>query len=324
MDIEKREAIEWMNYWIESACTYKDRIILLGDSVTREIRKKLQFFMKRKYAVDLMAVSYCILDHMVPEEINHFFRSSPYRYEYIIYHMGAHHGYHIACAESGEDAEKFADRTVEILECLKQFSLHVIAVSSTMEKGFKNGEKQLTEHNREIEKRNRLLEEAAERVHITFFDLNRQIDYQIFRYTDWCHFYEECYESIARIFIAEFFPDIKCISANQIETVSELNMKLEVYNNKKIFIYGNGIRGRRIRMYLCERGYRFDGFVVSDEYIKSSDQVFYLSEIERKGTLVIVTPIDLDVWERLDQDQFDYVTLHSDVNTFLRMYTDMA
>lgn len=324
MVIDKREEIEWLNYWIEDACTYKNRIILLGDSVTREIRKKLQFYMKRKYAVDLIAMSYCILDDMVLEEINHFFRSSPYKYEYIIYHMGAHHGYHITCAKSGRDAEKFADKTVEILECLKQYGLNVIAMSSTFEKESEREGRQLADHNREIEKRNQLLEEAAGRVHITFFDLNKKTDCQMLRYTDWCHFYEACYEAIAGIIIAECFPDIKYFSSNQMESISELDTKLKSYNDKKIYIYGNGIRGGRMRMYLCDRGYRFDGYIVSDEYGKTSGQVFYLNEIERENTLVIVTPVDLGIWDKLNRNQFDYITLHSDVNTFLRMYTGMT
>ena len=39
MDIREREPIEWLNYWIEDANKYKQRIILIGDSVTRDLSK---------------------------------------------------------------------------------------------------------------------------------------------------------------------------------------------------------------------------------------------------------------------------------------------
>lgn len=46
MDIREREPIEWLNYWIEDANKYKQRIILIGDSVTRDLRKKINFFLR--------------------------------------------------------------------------------------------------------------------------------------------------------------------------------------------------------------------------------------------------------------------------------------
>ena len=44
-----REKIEWLNYWIEDADKDKERIILIGDSVTRDLRKKLNLYMKASY-----------------------------------------------------------------------------------------------------------------------------------------------------------------------------------------------------------------------------------------------------------------------------------
>ena len=279
--------------------------------------------MQRKYAVDLIAMSYSILDDMVLNEIKHYFENSLYRYECIIYQMGAHHGYYIDCVKSEGDAIKFADRTLEILLCLKQYSMNVIAVSSTLERCFDKAGKKISNHNKEIEKRNQILEVTALKAQVKFWDLNKKLCDHVLRYLDWCHFNEGCYELIAQLFITDFFADIKYISSNQIETVRELEEKIRLYNGKKIYIYGNGIRGRRIQVYLCGRGCWFGGFVVSDEYKGFVDQEFGLDEIEKKDTLVIVTPIDIDVWEKLEQKRLDYITLHSDVNTFLRLYTDM-
>lgn len=323
MDIKKREDIEWLNYWIENADSYKKRILLLGDSVTREIRKKMQFYLKREYAVDLIAMSYCILDCMALEEIKHYFQTMPYQYKYIFYQMGAHHGYHIACAESVEDSEKFESRTAEILQFLKCYSLNVIVLSLTPERDCDLKGNQLLNHNKEIAKRNWLIEKAAKKVKINSFNLNKKIDTCLFQYLDWCHFSEECYEKIAEILIAEFFPDIRYVSSNQIKTVRELDRKLELYEDKKIYIYGNSIRGRRIRAYLDKHGFRFDGFIVSNEYKEASDQLLDINDIENDNALVIATPVEMEVWEKLDQKKIDYITLHAEVNTFLKMDTDI-
>ena len=46
MSIEKRERIEWLNYWIEDANEEKKRILLIGDSVTRGVAKKTEYVFK--------------------------------------------------------------------------------------------------------------------------------------------------------------------------------------------------------------------------------------------------------------------------------------
>lgn len=320
MEFDKRERIEWLNYWIEDANVYKKRIILIGDSVTRDLRKKMSFYLNKNFAVDLLAMSYSILDDMVMAEIKHYFQSSVYRYEYIIYNMGAHHGYHIKCLEENQGSKEFENRTIEILSFLKKYCHSIIAVSSTLENFIDSSDMNLFHYNDEIKERNHLLKLAAEKLHITFFNLDEKIDYRTLKYSDRCHFSDKTYENIAKTIIVQLFPEISCASANQIETLQELKEKIEQYQQKKIYVYGNGIKGNFVKMYLEK--YRFDGFIVSNEYYEISDEVFMISQIERNNALIIVTLLDANVWERLALGKYDYITLNADIYIFLRMYTE--
>lgn len=325
-DYGKREKIEWLNYWIEDANREgQKRILLLGDSVTRELRKQLAFFLSEEYAVDVLAMSYNICDDMALEEIRHFLQSSVYQYDYIFYQMGAHHGYHIECAERPEDADRFETRSMEILGVLMQHSSNVIALASTLESDIREGRRKIScEYGKETERRNRILETAARRSGIPFYDLNARIDYERVRFTDRFHFYEKEYEDIAGLIIADFFPGVHCASSNQIATLQELEETLEQYKDKRIYVYGNGIRGERIRIYLRRQGYRFDGFVVSEEFEEEEAEgnVIGIAGAEKKDALFLVTPRDPVIWNRLKEAGAEYISLHPDINTFLRMSVD--
>lgn len=314
-----REKIEWLNYWIEDADkSGKKRMILLGDSVTRELRKKLSFYMGEDYAVDLLAMSYNTFDAMVLEEIKHFFQTSIYQYDFAFYQMGVHHGHFIECARSAEDAVKYKMKSLELLETLKRYASHVIAMASTLENNVLEGEQ------KEIEKRNRLLEMAASKLNITFYDINEKMNYQTVRFTDRFHFYDREYENIAKQIVKDLFPDVACASSNQVETLWELKEKLEQYKDKKIYIYGNGIRGKRIKKYLEMQNCTFGGFIVSKEYEEVSGNTIDLAKIRKTGALLIVTPVDINIWKKLEKEKIDYISFHSDIHTFLRMSMDIS
>lgn len=312
-DIDMREKIEWLNYWIEEANQDRKRIILIGDSVTRETRKKLNSFMKRKYVVDLMAMSYGILDNKAFEEIQHFFQTTSYKYDVIIYQMGAHHGYHIDCLNIADDAVRFANRTKKILEFLSQQSKNTISMSATLERCIGAGGEEVPNHNDEIEKRNQILKEVSDELNLFFFDLNNKIDYKKLRYTNWCHFHEDCYEYISKLIICEIFPDIKCVSSNRIMTIEKMEEKLKSCAGKKIYIYGNGVRGKNVKRYLQKQNYIWGGYIVSKEYMDSSDDIYSIEQIKKNDTLIIVTPVEASIWEKLFEEDMDYISLSSDV-----------
>lgn len=322
--VAEREKIEWLNYWIEDADQNNERVILIGDSVTRELRKRINIYMKGGgYAVDLIAMSYSIMDDMALEEIKHYFDTTPYNYVFIIYHMGAHHGYHIECAESSKDMIQYGCRIKEILSVLNMYEAKVVSVSSTYERTIDENGNIISNHNSEIEKRNQILSSVSEEMNIPFLDLNKKIQYQNMQYTDWCHFYEDCYEYIAKLIIDRFFPDIEYTSSNQIRTVKELREKLDVHKDKKIYIYGNSIRGKNIYRYLEKRGYSFNGFIVSMEYAENMDDVLTINHVNNKDSIIIVTPLDVGIWKELKIGEFNYFSLNSDIYKYIYMDNDM-
>ena len=313
-----REKIEWLNYWIEDADKDKERIILIGDSVTRDLRKKLNLYMKASYSVDLIAMSYGIMDEMVLEELRHYFDLTNYRYKFILYQMGAHHGYHVKCAEKDSDMAMYEHRTKEILVNLNIYGAELITIGATYEKiDVENSS--TYNHNIEIEKRNGILKKISDEMKICFLDLNKEINYSIAEYVDNCHFCDCCYEYIAGIIIRRIFTEIEYVSANQIKTLNELNAKLNSGSYKKIYIYGNGTRGKSIEMYMKKRGIMFNGFIVSDEYAESDSEVFTINQIEREGALIIVTPQESEIWRKLNNDKYDYISLGASIYSYINM-----
>ena len=106
-----REKIEWLNYWIEDANENKKRILLIGDSVSRDIRKGMCTRLKDEYAVDLLAMSYSIFEDDIENEIEHYFIKNPYQYEYILYNLGAHQGYSRNCIDSEKNQQTFIEKS---------------------------------------------------------------------------------------------------------------------------------------------------------------------------------------------------------------------
>ena len=73
-DIEQRETIEWSNTWWEKANDVKQkRIALLGDSVTRGFRSKLNNRLEGRYVVDICASSSQITDLLLWKQYKFFF-----------------------------------------------------------------------------------------------------------------------------------------------------------------------------------------------------------------------------------------------------------
>ncbi len=293
MDIREREPIEWLNYWIEDANKYKQRIILIGDSVTRDLRKKINFFLRGggEYCVDLLAMSYSIFDDMVLEEIKHFFKRTPYQYDLIIYHLGAHHGYGVNCIKSENAVNQYTDRVREILVELKKYSDNIGVMTLTLE-GCAD-EKSGLNHNMEIKKRNEILRAVSNELDLLFYDLNQTIDYKIVRYIDRCHFTDDDYEYMSEKIIGYFFPKIHFAYANRIREMNDLRKKLDTCAN--VYVYGNGVRGKSLKIYLQKYGYAFREVIVSDKYAHLYNDVVKIDWVEKVNALVIVTLTDIEI-----------------------------
>ena len=81
----EREFIEWTNGWHEYANDLgKRRWLLIGDSVAREYRGRLQDMVRLKnISIDFFATSLHIEDPAFFKELRHFLSFEEYKYELI-------------------------------------------------------------------------------------------------------------------------------------------------------------------------------------------------------------------------------------------------
>ena len=96
-------------------------------------------------------------------------------------------------------------------------------------------------------------------------------------------------------------------------TIEKMEEKLKSCAGKKIYIYGNGVRGKNVKRYLQKQNYIWGGYIVSKEYMDSSDDIYSIEQIKKNDTLIIVTPVEASIWEKLFEEDMDYISLSSDV-----------
>lgn len=100
-----REGIEWGNTWFEKANRVDiNRIAMLGDSVTRGIRGRLnELCMQKEIVVDLCASSSQVTDSMSEKQIRYFFEISEYKYQAVILQWGGGSMAFLECAVMMKD-----------------------------------------------------------------------------------------------------------------------------------------------------------------------------------------------------------------------------
>lgn len=84
-----RETIEWGNYWWDKANEKRDdRILLIGDSTSREYRSTLAEYTGRP--VDFIGSSSAVTDELFLKELELFFSVKEYQYSVIHMQIGVH------------------------------------------------------------------------------------------------------------------------------------------------------------------------------------------------------------------------------------------
>lgn len=201
--LEHRERIEWSNFWWEDANTICNRILLVGDSVTRGYRSSLHNVLKEYgYAVDLCAFSASIVDVMTRKMLDAFFSVSEYTYEYIGIQMGGQHDWKIKCCKSPEDTYLYKQFYKQYVLELKQKCRQVFLLSYTPTVLKENLEMENTERNLELMCRNEIVKEVASETDSFYIDLWDCILAKNCKHTDWIHFDREANEYIA-VYLAE-------------------------------------------------------------------------------------------------------------------------
>lgn len=319
----RREEIEWLNYWIEAANSEKKRILLIGDSVARQYRKTLNDILaSRGYVVDLVATSYGMTDPLLYEELFHFINVVHYNYEAIVFQLGAHHGYDIECKNSKKDKELYEFHLRKILKMLANEKIQLITVAGTPEREIDEKGENIENHNGEICKRNEILSEISNQEKYVFIDLYEYMIKHKFEQVDLFHYVRSSDECIAnRIAEILFGKPMKAIY-NRLDSMVEF---LNVLNKfKKIYIYGNAKRGKIIDKYLRIENMSGEGYIVSDEFSHMFENVYMLSSIKPDNdTVIIVTPTEYEIYSRLNEKGYQYISLTERIYTYLKEHVNI-
>lgn len=203
-EMQWRENIEWQNIWWEQANnTEVKRIALLGDSVTRGFRSKLNEKVGGEYAVDLCASSSQLTDGLLWREYKFFFDCSEWQYSKILMQGGAQHGHARRCCEDEEYLQIYKSSYRKLVKRIMTYCSDVLLVSSTpcVEKD------ELTKwndyRNEELAKRNQITMEVAKEFNLSYIDIWTPLMKEKFEYSDYIHMKADGNEFIAR-FVTNF------------------------------------------------------------------------------------------------------------------------
>ena len=126
-----RENVEWSNTWIDNAKNFGcPRILLVGDSVSREFRSSLGKLLP-KYAVDFVGSSASIEDDLLYDVCDIFFKNKEYNYSLILVNIGGKHGMYLHTADNAEDAERYEQAYQKFLGYLYSHTPNIVILTTT-------------------------------------------------------------------------------------------------------------------------------------------------------------------------------------------------
>lgn len=207
---KNRETIEWSNTWLSGANCRTNRCLLIGDSLTRELRGRLEDVSKGLFQVDLFAASFSIADKLFWRQFHCFLEgvcAEGYIYKYMVINYGFHHGFGMQCVTGGEDATVFKERYRDLIEACKQVCNNVIIMNGTSMVLRDRLNIIDVEFEREILARNATVKELAMEMGCKVLDAYSLLKEKEFKYVDHVHLEREAYVFMAR-FISDLFKPI--------------------------------------------------------------------------------------------------------------------
>lgn len=186
-----RENIEWTNTWIENSQDIdKERILLIGDSIAREIRSRISNAIEK--TVDFIGTSSLYEDPCFYNVFNAFFDNNLYKYSSIIISLGAHAGY-LNTSKNKEHCKRFKNSFEKFIQyCIKKCP-NITILYITPQVYANNTSKYNKEMNLEICHRNKVYEEVAIKHNLKTIDIYSYIlnNRYMFEFRDHCHFANE-------------------------------------------------------------------------------------------------------------------------------------
>lgn len=288
LKISRREKIEWVNYWWENANdNKKERWLLMGDSVMRQIRGSLNVIAGEQIAIDYFGSSTYVDDELLNKEIKDFFGCQNYRYNVILINLGFHHGMDRNVAELEEDKMNFAKFYEDIIDLCATRCNRIVIISGTPEREKGDLKKYNVKANMEIVARNEVVFELCKSRGCDYVDLydffyNRSSQY---KHCDHVHFVRKADLIMAKLIYNVVMHNLQDLDErNEMDVFLELDLiKFEnIIKEYPICLYGAGEIGNELMKYIELRGGSVSYFVLSDGQEKntsiSGKEVFYVSE----------------------------------------------
>lgn len=293
-DVQNREPTEWVNSWISHANCKGDRILLIGDSVTRALRGKLEFFLKKWYHVDLFASSFAITDHLFWRHLQCFFNDE-YQYKIIIINYNFHHGYIGDYAGNEKILQTMYQKLIHLCQ---SFCDRVVVMTGTSCMKVDDFEQLDTGVETELLARNIIAKQAAEDTGSPVFDLHlimkqgRGVD---FKYIDRVHFENSAYFYIAYKMLAEL-SIIKEAERERVRELMDRFLGIEKITDSIIYLEGEDAYYIYYWLkYFCE-DIRIVAWAVTDggDVRKEicSIPVYEIDRVDNKNSLLIIAAND--------------------------------
>ena len=215
-----KEQTEWCNFWYDQAnIQVGKRILLVGDSVARQIRRTLSDILK--CPVDLFGTSAALRDQMFWDQWECFFKNNLYRYQAVFIWVGNH-------SRMSEDGKSYfseydylrfrEDFTYLVEQCQKRSSKVIVLTTLHMYKcrkynadierirrklWIKPKEYLNEEENVVVEGKNRIMKEVANRYNLSFYDIDDRLMKSKFWHVDFIHYIPE-----SNLYVSQILRDL--------------------------------------------------------------------------------------------------------------------
>lgn len=296
--LKDREEIEWTNCWWSDANQETERILLIGDSVTRAIRSSLEYYMFGQYAVDLFASSFSLNDPLFWKHLSCFMESSEYTYKCIVVQYGVQHDRFRKCSVSAEERQCFKTQYIRLLKLLIQLCPTVFLMTGNSNVDKNQPDKIDEEFEPEIVCRNSIIKEVGELFQCDLFDFYLQVHNNDYKFVDNIHLDKNSYMITAN-YLAKFLMRCKVIELNYNDIRKQV---IGLFGkSKQIVIYGAGKKAEDLYwliLFMCGEEYTI-GFVqtiVEKEISCCGSKVLCIDDVPVKSrkevVLIISSPVN--------------------------------
>ncbi len=318
---QNRERIEWTNCWWSEACKKKERILLVGDSVTRNMRGRLEKLLYSTCAVDLFATSFSIHDSLFWKHLKLYLETSEYMHSCIIVQYGVQHGKNLRCSENEKNKQEFREQYVRLLEVLHEHCEKIVLLTSNSNMLKPDFIKINEAAEREIVCRNRIIEDIGKQLGYRVFDFYSLIREREYKFIDHVHIEGEGYDYAARVLLRFLLDqEVLCLDGVKERVVKVVQGEAEKGN---VIIYGAGENAKKIYSILAVLSVKIDDlkFVQTDlnvNYEFCGRQVICIDDIpienRKRDTLIISSPANYDAMkQKADSLGFKNIIRYEDI-----------